>query len=325
MSGSASAFAIVGRVTAVASGVGQSLGNIAKLLSGGLMAFGSSGVVTIGGFQLQGFEVPAKINFGGAQQMTLHKFPGGGRTIDVMGRDDVPVAWAGRFLGANAAPRARALNAMKNAGTLVTLTFDAFNFRVVIKQFTADYQFIGDIPYKISCEILYDNTASDTASASQDTTGSAITDLSNGLTAISNGLQTAVSYGQATLNAVTGIVTPITNALGVSVPLLGQASLALSNAQVLSSAVGGLAAGTQALSGSINAMQTADSVVASGLSTMETTFTGVVSRAASVVGGIVSGPADLAAAIDASNGQCTLVDAGSLNGRAMANASVGQA
>ena len=45
------------------------------------------------------FEVPARINFGGRQRVVVHALPGGARVIDVLGRDDAQISFAGIFSG----------------------------------------------------------------------------------------------------------------------------------------------------------------------------------------------------------------------------------
>jgi hypothetical protein len=55
--------------------------------------------VTIGGISLSEWEIPERINFGGKQQVTVHKLIGGNRVIDAMGPDPDDVRWSGRFRG----------------------------------------------------------------------------------------------------------------------------------------------------------------------------------------------------------------------------------
>jgi hypothetical protein len=97
-------------------------------------------ILTLGGVIFQDFEIPESIKAGGEQKLDIKKFLGGSRTIDVLGRDDADIEWAGRFRGSTAEQRCQQLNAMRVAGTPVQLTWSTFNYQVVINRFTFDYQ-----------------------------------------------------------------------------------------------------------------------------------------------------------------------------------------
>ena len=105
------------------------------------------------------FEVPARISFGGRQQLQVHTLIGGQRVIDAMGADDSLISWSGVFSGADAVPRARALNALRIAGIEVPLAWDAFLYTVVVSSFTARFERENWIPYDISCVISFDEAA----------------------------------------------------------------------------------------------------------------------------------------------------------------------
>lgn len=103
-----------------------------------------------------GFEVPAKLNFGGRQRLAIHRLPGGVRVIDAMGRDDADIAWSGIFTGPDAAWRARLLDVMRATGAVLELTWDAFLYSVVIARFDADFQAPWWVPYRIVCTVVQD-------------------------------------------------------------------------------------------------------------------------------------------------------------------------
>lgn len=115
--------------------------------------------VTIGDFVLDGWEVPEQVSWGGAQQMTVHKFVGGTRYIDVMGFDNKDVSWSGRFLSPDAAFRADQLDQMRKAGAPVELIFAGRYYIAVISSFSADQVMQWHVPYQISLTILSDNSA----------------------------------------------------------------------------------------------------------------------------------------------------------------------
>ncbi len=114
--------------------------------------------VTLGNFSFQGFEVPAEMPFGGAQALTTHKLIGGTRIIDAMGRDDVLLSWSGTFLSPDAAQRARALDALRVVGAPLLLVWNSFRYLVVIQRFSPIYRHASEVPYRIECEVVQDQT-----------------------------------------------------------------------------------------------------------------------------------------------------------------------
>lgn len=121
-------------------------------------------IVNLGGVAFGDMETPDEIPFGGDQALKVHKLVGGNRVIDSMGRDDIPLQWSGTFFGANALPRAQAIDAMRIAGKPVKLTWSALAYTVLIKRFVPKFRFISYIPYEIVCEIITDDANPDTGS-----------------------------------------------------------------------------------------------------------------------------------------------------------------
>ncbi|NTG73306.1 amidohydrolase [Agrobacterium rhizogenes] len=111
----------------------------------------------IGGISLSEWEIPERINFGGRQQVTVHKLIGGNRTVDAMGPDPDDVRWSGRFRGPNALTRATALDALRASGAEVPLYYLGRVLTVVITQFRADAERSYEIPYQITCTVVADN------------------------------------------------------------------------------------------------------------------------------------------------------------------------
>ena len=90
--------------------------------------------ITIGGFELVGFEAPRKLNVGGQQKLAVHDFPGGTRTVQSLGAfPPEEVSWEGIFLGANAWERAYALDRLRVSGSVVSLLFGAWGYTGKIK------------------------------------------------------------------------------------------------------------------------------------------------------------------------------------------------
>src|SRR6185312_9060002 len=114
--------------------------------------------VILGPVVFDAFEVPEVIPWGGSQSIAIHKLPGGERIIDAMGRDDAPLSWSGIFLGPQAISRARLLDALRIAGDVLTLTWGGLSYQVVIREFRPDYKKFSHLPYRITCEVLVDNS-----------------------------------------------------------------------------------------------------------------------------------------------------------------------
>jgi hypothetical protein len=113
--------------------------------------------LVLGGIAFDGFSTPSRMGAGGKQAMVIHKLPGGQRVIDTLGPDDENISWDGEFFGNDAFANALALDGMRAAGQVVSLTF-AGQFRSVIID-TFSYH-IRRLPvwveYQISC-MVYQN------------------------------------------------------------------------------------------------------------------------------------------------------------------------
>ena len=106
--------------------------------------------LVLGGIVFRDFEVPEKITFGQEQALHIHKLVGGGRVIDPMGPDPPPIRWQGRFRDADASSRCRAVERLCASGAQVGVSWGSFFFPVVVADFEADYEFMREIPYKIT-------------------------------------------------------------------------------------------------------------------------------------------------------------------------------
>jgi hypothetical protein len=110
----------------------------------------------LGPIAFQGFEIPERINFGGKQTHHIHKLIGGQRVIDAMGQDPDEIQWKGRFRGAGALTRARAVDALRASGAEVTLSWGGLFFFVIVSHFSAEYERFYEIPYEIECCVSLD-------------------------------------------------------------------------------------------------------------------------------------------------------------------------
>lgn len=114
--------------------------------------------LVLGDVKFSGVEVPERIPFGGAQHLVVHELIGGVRVIDALGRSDRALEWSGWLLGENAVARAQELDAIRIGGLQQTVTWDKFNYTVIVREFEAEYQRFYQIPYRITCEVILDNT-----------------------------------------------------------------------------------------------------------------------------------------------------------------------
>ncbi len=89
--------------------------------------------LVLGGVVFDDWMTPEGMPFGGEQRLKVHKLPGGSRVTDILGPDEMDIAFTGIIWANNAAGTAAMLNAMRIAGNPVSLTFGG-NFYTVILQ-----------------------------------------------------------------------------------------------------------------------------------------------------------------------------------------------
>lgn len=189
----------------------------------------------LGPVAFRDFEVPSTINFGGTQRLAVHRLTGGARVIDALGRDDADITFSGTFTGTDATLRARLLDELRAAGTLLPLTWDIFFYTVVIARFQADYQQGAWIPYRLSCTVLRDEASAliqAAVSLGADVLADAGTALAQAAPAGIDLTQTqaTLAVSQATVrgtSAYTAAQTAVSTALGSLDGALGQAEAAL--------------------------------------------------------------------------------------------------
>lgn len=121
-------------------------------------------VLTLGSVQFQDFEIPSEIPWGGKQSLKVHSLLGGDRVVDVLGIDNAPISWSGRFQGSNALARAQQLDQIRRAGNPVTLSWGGLSYLVVVEDFKPNFQRTYQGTYSISCVVISDNTIPQQAS-----------------------------------------------------------------------------------------------------------------------------------------------------------------
>jgi hypothetical protein len=196
------------------------------------LLFGGSDGVVLGPVEFQDMETPEQITWGGQQQTTVHKFPGGVRVIDAMGRDDMPLSWSGIFID-NPEIRARAIDELRISGEAVSLTWRDFSYTVIVTQFECDTRAFHS-PYRITCTVLSDDTAA--ANDSEPTILQQIgADLNDALGFnVADTVSSALQVGQQAV----GVLTVLTGGSSATLALqgyLGTAQLANNTANAAAS------------------------------------------------------------------------------------------
>lgn len=204
--------------------------------------------VTLGDITFAYLEVPETIPFGGEQRLTVHELVGGVRVVDAMGRSDMPLAWSGLFLGATALSRARYLDTLRTAGQALLLTWSEMRYRVVVQSFEASFDKPYEIPYRISCVVVEDQTgpvpsvaqasiddlmSGDMAQASA--FGGLIGDgpLSGLLGTLDTAIRGVSSFANAAQSTINAVVQPIQAVQGRVGILIASASNTISNVGTL--------------------------------------------------------------------------------------------
>ena len=236
--------------------------------------------ISIGPVLLDGWEIPEKVTWGGAQRMTVHKQVGGRRTIDVMGQDHSEVSWSGRFLSQDAAFRADQLDLIRCSGVPVDVVFAGRYYAAVISNFVAEQITQFHIHYQISFTIQADESSVFPPPALPATVL-----VLNDLAAIASMVVApplliaqaaaalipplvaplaAFEVGAAATTAVIGAV----DAVSAGVDAVGQAASATLTGLAAASVVAGTLAGAATVVGAVGAMQTAQAATFAMASTV---------------------------------------------------------
>jgi hypothetical protein len=292
------------------------ISSAAEAVSGlATLLFGGTGGVVLGEFSFQGHEVPEYISIGGAQQLTVHKLPGGERVVDRMGPDEADLEWSGTIIDGGPEKRARQLDKMRAAGKPLALHWGSFFYTVVIKSFSAQ-TYYGRVSYRISCLVLR-NEANSPRPGAPTVGGLASGGISGALGSISQGLGQAASAIHGVVSLASGVIGQVANlasAVGLHVGFLSKAQEALGIAGGLSAQIGGIAAYGNATANTISAMSDAAAASNGGASAMGGVVTGIAGNAPS--GSIVGGAADLQTATYAAGAQAQMQQAGDYSGGA---------
>lgn len=116
--------------------------------------------LVLGGISFSGFEIPNRINFGGAHNVHVHELIGGNRVLDAMGSKPDQITWNGIFRGPSAIARAQAVDELRIAGSQIDLAWLNLFRSVVVINFKANTEKAYEVPYSISCEVVGESAAS---------------------------------------------------------------------------------------------------------------------------------------------------------------------
>ncbi len=108
---------------------------------------------TIGPISLQDFEIPTHIRYGGQQRVAIHRLLDGGRVVEPLGPDESEIQFEGVFTGQQAVGRARALDQLRSSGAVVILSWQAFRYPIILKDFRANYSNPWWISYCLDCVV----------------------------------------------------------------------------------------------------------------------------------------------------------------------------
>ena len=111
--------------------------------------------IQIGPINLENFEIPPSVRFGGRHRLAVHILSSGERVVERLGPEDGEIVFKGTFSGPNAEARVQLFDNLRLSGEVVWLTWESFRRRVVVKSFVADYHSPGWIPYHVSCTVVH--------------------------------------------------------------------------------------------------------------------------------------------------------------------------
>jgi len=181
--------------------------------------------IQLGSIDLQDFEVPQSVRFGGRYRVKVHVLAGGRRVVERLGPDDNEIQFQGTFSGPSAEARARAFDNLRLSGEIVWLTWDSFRRRVIVSCFVADYQSPWWIPFQISCIVVHQTRIASAPGTSMAAALSA--DLSSAMSAAA-GTTISLSSIQAALSTSNALISGTANQIqaialvGLAIATIGQ-------------------------------------------------------------------------------------------------------
>ena len=195
--------------------------------------------IKLGSIDLQDFEIPQSVRFGGRQRLAIHAFAGGQRIIERLGPDDDDIRFQGVFSGPTAESRAKAFDDLRLSGEIVWLTWELFRRRVIVRSLTLDYHSPWWIPYQLGCTVVDQHRSAgaprtslaamlsaDLGSALLYAAGASISltplqaaiSSTNALTAVSADQTSAIAQTNASVRSISGQIDQQSSVLSGSFP-----------------------------------------------------------------------------------------------------------
>jgi hypothetical protein len=241
----------------------------------------SDTTLQLGDFVFASLEIPAEINFGGAQRLSVHQLVGGAKVVDAMGRADEPISWSGFLMGGGkdrngnaiftgAVDRAQYLDTLRVAGLPLQLVWGKFKYLVVVREFKGNYQKSYLIPYHITCEVIQDQTSpvktsgtppldaaigADIAASTTLSTSIADPTLTSNMSTLTTAISAVSSFATAAKSTINSVLQPISVAQKQVGVLIASASNTVASVTTL----GGMLPGTPV---AVGAAQISSQVVA---------------------------------------------------------------
>ena len=124
--------------------------------------------LVLGSVTFQSTEIPEQLGqVGGTQMLAVHQFPGGAKTVQALGAFPLPITWEGWLIGATALTRSSQIDRIRATGNQVTLSFGANSWSGYVREFASDIRHQYMVRYKVTFEVVKDNSASASLPAAQ--------------------------------------------------------------------------------------------------------------------------------------------------------------
>lgn len=225
---------------------------------------------SIGQVVLHGWEVPEVLHSVGQQQVVVHNFIGGGRTVQALGEQPGPIRWRGKLVPqvryrneetketyeVELDPLARALDldAIRRTGDSVDFIYGPLQWLVVVEDFKFDIKNRNEIDYYISLVVIGGVDATLEVRDESLTLQAELTKISVGLEGIFQllldseiylvlglNVQAAINSGNWAQIGLAGLIAG--NAIRPDLGLISKANQLLHSAMLLRAAIGLLVTG----------------------------------------------------------------------------------
>ena len=117
----------------------MAIGSTILSVENAVSALGGSSAFRLGSISFSGMEVPASLPIGSTVTTYVERVPGGNKYVSGLGVFEDDLTWQGRFFGASAVSRAKAVAALRDAGKPVTFAGAGIQRKVLIASFSYTY------------------------------------------------------------------------------------------------------------------------------------------------------------------------------------------